>query len=93
MGFNNLGLDCDEYGKVYLIYCKTGHEYYPSNNKVALSSNLIKAQVDKFITGTDIIKISNFSDHIKNSVSHVNAVNGLNQPLKQLQVKPLLSIV
>ena len=38
--------------------------------------------MDKFITGTDIIKKSNFSDHVKKSVSHLNAVNGLNQLLE-----------
>ena len=74
-GFSNLGLECDEYGKVNLIYCKTCHEY-------SSSSNLIKSQVDKFITGMDIIKTSNFSDHVKKSVSDLNKVNGLNQPLE-----------
>ena len=29
-GFNNLGLECDEYGKVNLIYCKTCEYYYYS---------------------------------------------------------------
>ena len=41
--FNNLGLECDEYGEVMnLIYCKTCHEYYSSNNEVASFSNLTK---------------------------------------------------
>ena len=41
--FNNLGLECDEYGEVMnLIYCKTSHEYYSSNNEVASFSNLTK---------------------------------------------------
>ena len=57
-------------------------QYYSSNNEVASASNLIKAQVDKFITGMKIIKKSNFSDHVKKSVSHLNALNGLNQPLE-----------
>ena len=30
----------------------------------------------------DIIKTSNFSDHVKKSVSDLNKVNGLNQPLE-----------
>ena len=41
--FNNLGVECDEYGEVMnLIYCKTCHEYYSSNNEVASFSNLTK---------------------------------------------------
>ena len=83
-GFNYLGLEFDEYGKVNLIYCKTCRKYY-SNNEVALSLDLIKAQVDKFITGMDVIKKNNFSDHAKKSVSHLNTVNGLNQPLENLK--------
>ena len=81
-GFNNLGLECDEYVKVNLIYCKTCHEYYSSNNEVVLSSNLIKAQMNKFITGVNIIKGSNFSDHVKKVVLHLDAVNDLDQPLE-----------
>ena len=73
---------CDEYGEVNLIYCKTCSEYYSSNNEVASSSNLIKAQVDRFITGTDVIKKNNFSDHLKKIVSHLNAMIGLNQPVE-----------
>ena len=86
--FNNLGLECDEYGEVNLIYCKTCHEYYSSNKEIASSWNSITAQVDKLIIGADVIKKKKFSDHVKKSVSYLNAVNGLNQPL----VKPLLSI-
>ena len=52
-GFNKLGLECNEYGEVN---CETCLEYYSSNNEVASSSDLIKVQVDKFITGTDVIK-------------------------------------
>ena len=63
--FNKLGSECDEYGKVNLIYCKTCHKYSSSNNEVASSSNLIKAQVDKFITGMAVIKKNNFSDQRK----------------------------
>ena len=58
--FNSLGLECDEYGKVNLIYCKACRKYSSSNNEVALPSNLIKAQVDKFITGTNVIKKEQF---------------------------------
>ena len=68
------------------MYCKTCREYSSSNNKVASTSNLIKAQVDKFITGMDIIKKNNFSNHVKKSVSYLNAVNGLNQPSGQTSI-------
>ena len=66
-----------------MIYYKTCLEYSSSNNEVASSPNLIKAQVDKFITGTDIIKKSNFSDHVKKMVFQLDAVNGLNQLLEK----------
>ena len=81
-GINNHGLECNEYGKVNLIYCKICHKYYSSNNEVASSSYLIRAQVDQFITGSTVTKKNNFSDHVKKSVSHLNVVNGLNQPLE-----------
>ena len=68
------------------MYCKTCREYSSSNNKVASTSNLIKAQVDKFITGMDIIKKNNFSNHVKKSVSYLNAVNDLNQPSGQTSI-------
>ena len=55
-----------------------------NNNEVASSSNSIKAQMDKFITRTDVTKKNNFADYVKKSVSHLNAVNGLNQPLDQI---------
>ena len=76
---NNLGLVCSE---VNLIYCKICHKHYSSNNEAASYSNLIKAQVDKFITRPNVITKNNFSDHVKKSVSHLNVVNGLNQPLE-----------
>ena len=41
-GFSNLGLERDQYGEVNLIYCKTCHEYYSSNNEVASFLNLTK---------------------------------------------------
>ena len=50
--------------------------YYSSNNEVA--------QVDKFVTGTDVIKKKNFSDNVKKSVSHLNAVKGLNHPFVRI---------
>ena len=34
--------------------------------------------MDKFITRTDVIKNNNSSDLVKKSVSHLNAVEGLN---------------
>lgn len=80
-GFNNLGLECNEYGEVSLIFCKTCREYY-SSNEISSSSTFIKSQVDKFVAGTTIVKKSNFSDHIKKSVSHLKAVKGLNEPLE-----------
>ena len=74
-GFNKLGLECDEYDKVNLICRKTCRKYSSSNNEVASSSNLIKTQVDRFITGMAVIKSNNFSDYVTKSVSHLNTVN------------------
>ena len=83
-GFNNLGFECNDDGEVTMIFCKTCCEYY-SSNKISSSSSstFIKAQVVKFVTGTNIIKKSNFSDHVKKSTSHTNAVKGLNQTLER----------
>ena len=38
--------------------------------------------MDKLITGMDIIKKNNFSDYVRKSASHQNAVNVLSQPLE-----------
>ena len=73
-GFNNFGLECDGSGEVNLIYYKACREYYSSNNEVASSSNLIKAEVNKLLTVTNVIKKSNVFDHVKKSTSHLNAV-------------------
>ena len=81
-GFNNLGYEGNEFGEVTVIFCRTCREYYSTNAISSLSSTLIKLQVDKFVSGTNVVKKSNFSDHIKKSVSHFNAVKGLNQTLK-----------
>lgn len=43
---------------------------HSSNNEVAWSWILIEAQVDKFVTGMDVIKKDNFSDYVKKNVSH-----------------------
>ena len=47
-----------------------------------MSSTLIKSQVDKFVSETNVVKKSNFSDHITKSVSYFNVVKGLNQTLE-----------
>ena len=47
-----------------------------------MSSTLIKSQVDKFVSETNVVKKSNFSDHIAKSVSYFNVVKGLNQTLE-----------
>ena len=62
-------------------------------NEVALSSNLIKSHTDKFITGTDVIKKSNFSDHVKKSVSYLNREWLKINILEHLQVKPRFDYV
>ena len=77
-GFNNLGYEGNEFGEVTVIFCRTCREYYSTNAISSLSSTLIKLQVDKFVSGTNVVKKSNFSDHIKKSVAHFNTVKGLN---------------
>ena len=47
-----------------------------------MSSTLIKSQVDKFVSEANVVKKSNFSDHITKSVSYFNVVKGLNQTLE-----------
>ena len=81
-GFNNLGYECSEDGEVTLIYCKTCRDFYSSGNSndgPGSSAAFIKAQVDKYVVGTNVVKKCNFSDHVKKSVAHLNAVKGLNQ--------------
>ena len=80
--FNNLGYECSEFGEVTVIFCRTCHEYYSTNAISPLSSTLIKWQVDKFVSGTNVVKKSNFPNHIKNNVSHFNTVKGLNLTLE-----------
>ena len=55
-GFNNLGYECNEYGEVTVIFCRTCREYYSTNAISSSSSTLIKSQVDKFVSGTNIVK-------------------------------------
>ena len=81
-GFNNLGYECNELGEVTVIFCRACCEYYSTNAISSSSSYLIKSQVDKFVSGTNVVKKSNFSGHIKKSVSHFIAVKGLNQTLE-----------
>ena len=78
-GFHNLGYECNEFGEITVIFCEICHEYYSTNVISSSSPTLIKLQVDKFVSGTNLVKKGNFSDHIKKSVSHFNAVKGLNQ--------------
>ena len=47
-GFNNLRCECNEFGKVTLIFCKTCQEYY-SLNEIYSPSILIKPKVDEQI--------------------------------------------
>ena len=77
-----LGYECNEFGEVTVIFCKKCCEYYSTNAISSSLSTLIKSQVDKFVSGTNVVKKSNFSDHIKKSVSHFNAFKGLNQTLE-----------
>ena len=53
------------FGEVTVIFCKTCHEYYSTNTISSSLSALTKWQVDKFVSGTNVVKKSNFLDHIK----------------------------
>lgn len=80
-GFSSLGFDCGEEGEVTKIWCKTCREFY-SDSKNKTNANLnsfIKGQQDKYVNGTSIIKKCNFSDHIKKSASHAQAIQRLNE--------------
>ena len=63
-GFNNLGYECNEFGEVTVMFCRTCREYYSTKAISSSSSTLIKSQVDKFVSGPNAVKKSNFSDHI-----------------------------
>ena len=47
--FNNLGCECNEFGEVTVILCRTCLEYYSTNAISSSSSTLIILQVDKFV--------------------------------------------
>ena len=64
-GFNNLGYESNEFGEFTVIFCKTYCEYYSTNAISSSSSTLIKSQVDKFASRTNVDKKSNFLHHIK----------------------------
>ena len=77
-----LGYECNKEGEVTFAFCKTCREFYSDQRKheVVGSSAFIKDQVDKHVTGTSVVKKNNFSEHLKKSMAHLNAVKGLNQP-------------
>ena len=55
-GFSNLGYECNEFGEVTVIFCGTCREYYSTNAISSSLSTLIKSQVDKFVSGTNVVK-------------------------------------
>ena len=82
LGFKALGYECNEEGEVTFVFCKTCREFYSDQRKheVVGSSAFIKDQVDKYVTGTSAVKKNNFSEHLKKSTAHLNAVKSLSQP-------------
>ena len=81
-GFKALGYECNEEEEVTFTFCKTCREFYSDQrkHKVVVSSAFIKDQVDKYVTGTSVMKKNNFSEHLKKSTAHLNVVKGLSQP-------------
>ena len=77
-----MGYKCNEEREVTFVFCKTCREFYSDQRKheVVGSSAFIKEQVDKYITGTSVVKKNNFSEHLKKSTAHLNTVKGLSQP-------------
>ena len=81
LGFKALGYECNEEGEVTFVFCKTCREFYSDQRKheVVGSSTFIKDQVDKYLTGTSVVKKNNFSEYLKKSMAHLSAVKGLSQ--------------
>ena len=77
-----MGYECNEEGEVTFVFCKTCREFYSDQRKheVVGSSAFIKDQVDKYVTGTSVVKKNDLSEHFKKSTTHLNAVKGLSQP-------------
>ena len=77
-----LGCKCNKEGEVTFVFCKTSREFYSDQrkHKVVGSSLFIKDQVDKYMTETSFMKKNNFSELLKKSMAHLNAVKGLSQP-------------
>ena len=55
-----VGYECNEFGEVTVIFCETSCEYYSTNAIFSLLSTLIKLQVDKFVSGTNVVKKKQF---------------------------------
>ena len=74
-----MGYECNEEGEVNFVFCKTCREFYSDQRKhvVVRSSTFIKDQVDKYVTGTSVMKKNNFSESLKKSTAHLNAAKGL----------------
>ena len=79
-GFKALEYEFNKEGEVTFI-CKTCREFYSGQRKheVVRSSAFTKDQLDKYVTGTSVVKKNNF-EHLKKSTAHFNAVKGLSQP-------------
>lgn len=60
--------------EVCLIYCKLCREHYEEENKKLKEfGGAIKKIIDKYITGTKVVKKNNFQQHVKESTTHNTA--------------------
>ena len=66
-GFSCIGMECSDDGSVSLIYCKTCRQFYAKQNCQPCDYGRVEGQVDKFVSGTTLIKKANFHDHITKS--------------------------
>ena len=64
-GLNNTEYKWEE-GEIIKIWCKTCRKSYSdaSNKDSPNAKSFIKGQLDAYVDGTNVIKKSNFSDHV-----------------------------
>ena len=69
-GFSCVGMECSVDGSVSLIYCKTCRQFYAEQNCQPRGYGRVEGQVNKFVSGTTVIKKAHFHDHITKSNTH-----------------------
>ena len=82
------GCEC-EGGEVKKIWFKLCKEYSELANISQSKKVVVKVASETFVKGTSVIKKNNFAEHVKNSITHDNAVARLSDCRKQNESEQL----